>query len=217
MIELQKRFKPIDRRCPVIVINLLSDTDAQHCTDYIIDIFGKDTYSNIRKQANDAAKYWIVIDEYHKSYCLYKSFDDVIAEYCNFSMFDKKDKSTFSYWFAHWCAFQLTALNLGLWKFRYIFHDAEKPWLKLFWSYKKLQKWHRTHNKHHLEYGIKHGFDKIDWHALMIDWECSRFSKKQCPLNCREEMENKLTEEKWKPYEKEIRMYLGGLLNAYCM
>ena len=51
----------------------------------------------------------------------------------------------------------------------------------------------------------------------MIDWECSQMSKKQCPLNCREEMENKLSEEKWQPYEKEIRSYLEKLLNKYML
>ena len=80
-----------------------------------------------------------------------------------------------------------------------------------------MQKWHRTHNSHHLEYGLKHGFDKIDWKALMIDWECSQMSKKQCPLNCREEMKNKLSEEKWQPYEKEIRTYLEPLLDSYML
>lgn len=28
-------------------------------------------------------------------------------------MFTKKDRSTFKYWFAHWCAFNMTALNFG--------------------------------------------------------------------------------------------------------
>ena len=56
--------------------------------------------------------------------------------------FDKSDRSTFPYWFAHWCAFNMTALNLKKWKFKYLFHDFEKPWLKLFLSYKKVQQFH---------------------------------------------------------------------------
>jgi len=210
MIELQKRFDANERRCPVIVIDMLNDP-----AEYIIKVFGQHRYEYIREQAIMGMTYWLVIDPYHKDYWLYKKFDHIIAEYCNFSMFGEEDKSSFPYWFAHWCAFQLTALNLKIWKFKYLFHDIEKPWLRLFMPYKKVQKWHRTHNKHHLEYGLKHGFDKIDWEALMIDWECSHMSKKQCPLNCREEMESKLSDEKWKPYEKEIRMYLGSILNKY--
>ena len=54
--------------------------------------------------------------------------------------FDKEDRSTFPYWFAHWCAFQMTALNLGIWKFKYLFHDWEKPWLRLFLPYKKMMR-----------------------------------------------------------------------------
>ena len=132
-------------------------------------------------------------------------------------MFGKDDKSSFPYWFAHWCSFQLCALNLGIWKFKYLFHDCEKPWLKLFLPYKKVQKWHREHNKHHLEYGLKYGFNKVDWYALMIDWECSHMSKKQAPLLARETMEYELTKEKWKPYEAEIRGNLEPILNEYFM
>lgn len=217
MIELQKRYNPRERRLPVKVINLISDPNMSDALEYIIKVFGTYRYDYIIEQAKRQNQYWIVIDEYHADYWLYSSFDDVIAEYCNYSMFSEKDKSTFPYWFAHWCAFQLTALNLGLWKFKYLFHDFEKPWLKLIWPYKKVQKWHREHNNHHLEYGLKHGWDNIDWYALMIDWECSRFSKKQCPLNCREELENVLSKDKWKPYEHIIRQYLESILKSYYM
>ena len=90
-------------------------------------------------------------------------------------MFTKEERSTFPYWFAHWCAFNLTALNLRIWKFKYLFHDIEKPWLKLFLKdYAKVQKIHRLTNRHHLEYTGKNG---IDCEALIIDWECSRFTK----------------------------------------
>ena len=103
-------------------------------------------------------------------------------------MFTKEQRSSFPYWFAHWCAFQMTALNLHVWKFKYLFHDIEKPFLKLILrDYKKVQKWHRSHNNHHLEYK---NTGKIDWQALIIDWECSRFTKEQSPRTAREEMEN---------------------------
>lgn len=99
--------------------------------------------------------------------------------------FDRKDRSSFSYWFAHWCAFQLTALNYKRWKPKYLFHDIEKPWLKLFLSYKKVQRIHNKHNKHHLLYYFIH--EKADWEAMIIDWECGRLTKQQCPRNAVDE------------------------------
>lgn len=117
--------------------------------------------------------------------------------------FDKSNRSSFSYWFAHWCAFQLTALNLRRWKFKYLFHDFEKPWMKLFCKYKTVQKWHRNHNRHHLEYGLKHGWDKIDWEALIIDWECSKLTKTEAQLDAYETMNYELNN-KWKDYINDI-------------
>lgn len=113
-------------------------------------------------------------------------------------MFDIKDKSTFSYWFAHWCAYQMTALNLKCWKFKYLFHDIEKPWLKLFFPYEKVKKIHRINSKHHLEYKNR---DKIDWYALIIDWECSHFTKIASKWTSREIMEHKM---KNRPELKEL-------------
>lgn len=81
-------------------------------------------------------------------------------------MFTKEERSGFKYWFAHWCAFQMTALNLKCWKFKYLFHDIEKPWLKLIF-----------------------GDNKVDWEAMVIDWECSRFTKEAAQLNARETLE----------------------------
>jgi len=99
--------------------------------------------------------------------------------------FDKSDRSTFSYWFAHWCAFNMTALNYKRWKPKYLLHDIEKPWLKLFLPYKKVQKIHNIHNKHHLlHYFIK---NNADWEAMVIDWECGRLTKQQCPRNAVDE------------------------------
>lgn len=104
-------------------------------------------------------------------------------------MFTKEERSSFKYWFAHWCAFQMTALNLKCWKFKYLFHDIEKPWLKLFLTYDKVQHIHRTLNNHHLQY--KHP-NRIDWEAMVIDWECSRFTKEAAPLTARETMMMKI-------------------------
>ena len=105
-------------------------------------------------------------------------------------MFDKSQRSKFDYWFAHWCAFNMTALNLGVWKFKYLFHDIEKPWLMWIWKdYKRVQKWHRKHNRHHLEYSGKKGYD---FEAMIIDWECSRFTKLASPLTARGEYEKNI-------------------------
>lgn len=99
--------------------------------------------------------------------------------------FSKEHRSSFSYWFAHFCAFNMTALTIGKWKFKYLFHDWEKPWLMLLWkgNYKKVQKWHREHSRHHIEYFKKHGVAKTDWEAIAIDWECSGLTKKDSPRN----------------------------------
>lgn len=106
-------------------------------------------------------------------------------------MFQEKDKSKhpFKYWFAHWCAYQMTALNCGAWKFKYLFHDIEKPWLELFWKdHKRVKEWHRKHNIHHIEYPGKR---KKDYEAIVIDWECSKFTKSFRPRGAREELRNK--------------------------
>lgn len=100
-----------------------------------------------------------------------------------FNMFTKEERSSFPYWFAHWCAFNMTALNLKCWKFRHLFHDIEKPWLRLFMSYEEVQKLHRKYNKHHVEYFLKHGV--ANWLDMAIDWECSRFTKSASQENCR--------------------------------
>ena len=106
------------------------------------------------------------------------------------NMFTEREKSTFKYWFAHWCAYQMTALNLKCWKFKYLFHDIEKPWFKLFLKdYKKVRNWHRLHNKHHLSYK---NINKIDWEAVVLDWECSRFTKEDSPKTAREKYDEYL-------------------------
>lgn len=101
------------------------------------------------------------------------------------TMFTPEERSTFPYWFAHWCAFNMTALNLRCWKFRFLFHDIFKPWLRLFLPYKKVQTIHRTHSRHHAEYKGK----RYDWLGMVIDWECSLYTKSVATLNARQKME----------------------------
>ena len=120
-------------------------------------------------------------------------------------MFTKAERSSFPYWFAHVCAFNMTALNCKAWKFKYLFHDAEKPWLKLFLSYKKVQTIHRKTNKHHPEwlenklkeminkhegigsYDVFKFLNKFDYEGAILDWECCHFTKVEEPLDAHEE------------------------------
>ena len=107
-----------------------------------------------------------------------------------FKKFDKSQRSTFEYWFNHWMAFNYTAWKLSVWHPKYLLHDIEKPWLKLFLrDYKKVQKWHREHNSHHIAYARIHGLNKMDWLGAVIDWECSRLTKINAPRTAREEVE----------------------------
>lgn len=104
--------------------------------------------------------------------------------------FPKKDRGKFSYWFYHVLAFNLVAIKLKAWKPRYLFHDIEKPFLKLILrDYKKVQKIHRKYNNHHLEY--YKGINKINYETLIIDWECSQYTKLASPNNAREEVQMK--------------------------
>lgn len=110
---------------------------------------------------------------------------DLSTKY-HFKKFSKEQRSSFTYWYYHWKAFNLTAFHLGCWKFKYLFHDIEKPWLMLLWKdYKLVQIWHRAHNNHHIEY--PHIFD-IDWEAVVIDWECSRYTKLAVPGTAYQEL-----------------------------
>ena len=104
-------------------------------------------------------------------------------------MFTKKDRATFKYTFAHWCAYNMTALNLGVWKPKYLLHDVEKPFLRILFGgdYSRVQAYHRNHNKHHMEYFLKYGI--CDFEGMVIDYECSRFTKKAAPLNGMQEFQ----------------------------
>ena len=117
--------------------------------------------------------------------------------------FDKSERSSFSYWYNHWLAYNLVAMKLGVWKPKWLLHDIEKPWLKLIWGdYKKVQKWHKYHNKHHIFSGRLYGLNKVDWLAALIDWECSRYTKNAAPLTAREEVENLLSQSEKYTYDE---------------
>lgn len=124
--------------------------------------------------------------------------------------FGKKERSSWRYFWAHWCAFQMVAITLGVWKFRYLFHDWYKPWLKMFgMKYKKIQKFHRYNSDHHIEYFEHHDNPhRFDWDELIVDWECSQYTKEACPRNAREEME-------WVISNNVNDTYLIYVLNTY--
>lgn len=214
--QILKKRIPVDERFQKVyvydiggsTVNILSDLQEYFWAQYIEH---KDDYNFMVVKCNDEEK------KFEFEY--YVSEDEVLEKYKTCQMFTKADRSSFKYWFAHWCGFQLTALNLGIWKPKYLLHDIEKPWLKLLWKgdYKRVQKWHRTHNKHHLEYGLKHGWNAIDWEALMIDWECCGLSKQEAQLDARETLEYEISRDKWKPYAKEIKSRLEQYLNRYNM
>lgn len=125
--------------------------------------------------------------------------------------FDKDSRSSFAYWWNHWLAFQYVALGYGVWKFKYIFHDSYKPWIKLFgMPYEKLQKFHRTHSRHHLEWAYDHYWIGVDWEAMVIDWECSRFTKLAAQLNARDTMELEIKNHS--EYEIALRTYFEPIL-----
>lgn len=111
-------------------------------------------------------------------------------------MFTKEDRGTFRYWFAHWCAYQMTALNLKCWKPRFLLHDIKKPFQMIWhdYDYAKVQAIHRKESKHHLTYWTRRDFSpvaftKLDLLGMIIDWECSRLTKQQSPMTARETLD----------------------------
>lgn len=110
--------------------------------------------------------------------------------------FTKDQRSTFPYWFWHWLAFNDVARELHVWRPRHILHDIEKPFLRLIFPYKKVQKWHRLHNRHHLEYRYP---ERRSWLDMIIDWEASGRTKQACPRNAIEEARFKLNEGSMSP------------------
>lgn len=109
------------------------------------------------------------------------------------------EKSSFPYWFAHWCAFNMTAIRLGAWRPYHLFHDWYKPYLKLFLPYKYVQKIHRKFSPHHPESCVYKNYT-----SMIIDWECSGLTKPESKLNARETMEQ---------YYPELRDKLIPVLN----
>lgn len=125
-------------------------------------------------------------------------------------LFTKESRSSFPYWFAHWSAVQMVAVLLGVWKPRYLFHDFLKPWHKLFVKdYAKVQKYHRSHSRHHLTYAGNR--KRIDWEMMIVDWEAGHYTKENQPLLAREEAARQM--EKHPEYKQEIQENIMPLLD----
>lgn len=134
----------------------------------------------------------------------------------NLEKFDKDERSSFKYWYNHWLAYNLVAMKLRAWKFKYLFHDWYKPWLRLFMPYEKLQKFHRKHARHHIEWleeKIKKNgswkrtpkyLNKFDFKGAAIDWECSRYTKYAAQLTAYEEYRRIIFQEYFKKRFPEI-------------
>ena len=121
-----------------------------------------------------------------------------------FKKFTVEQKSTFSYWWWHWLAYNYTAWKLGVWKPKWLLHDIEKPWLKLIWGdYNRVKMWHKHHNSHHVFYGRRYGLNKVDWLAAVIDWQCSHLTKCAATRNGREEVDHLIKHSKYTKDEKE--------------
>ena len=125
-------------------------------------------------------------------------------------LYKETEKSTFSYWFAHWRAFNLTAMLLGVWKPKYLFHDIEKPFLMWWWKdYKRVRNFHRTHARHHWEYQGKRGYD---YEAMVIDWECSRYTKESAPMTAYETYLWEL-DHNWEKHKTDLTMGIAPILH----
>lgn len=217
----RKRQKLKDRLQIVEVYTLLEDVlHNEDAKRELITKLGEDEYQYIKEVANTVhPPVAVAVDYTAKIYSFFDSYEDLLKYYKTFKMFDKNDRSSFKYWFAHWCGFQLTALNLGAWKFKYLFHDIEKPWMKLLnrGNYKKVQEFHRTHASHHLEYGLKNGFENVDWEALVIDWECCGLSKQCAQLDARETLKYEIERDKWNRHGLIIERYVKDVLEKFCL
>ena len=108
-------------------------------------------------------------------------------------MFTLEQRGTFKYTLAHVLAYNSVAISLGVWRPKYLFHDWEKPWMLMFAKglkksgllkqepYEWVRAWHKTHRKHHRQYYVPatmlHSGRMPNVREMIIDWECSRFTK----------------------------------------
>lgn len=145
-------------------------------------------------------------------------------------MFTKEERSSFPYWFAHWCSYNMTALNCKAWRFKYLFHDFTKPFLRLLFKYEIVQKIHRRNHNHHSEWLenwlriyndnykvtddiINKLLNRYDFDGTIIDWECSHFTKEASPYVAKDEFE-RFTEENY--FKDKYPMIYKYCYNEFC-
>lgn len=67
---------------------------------------------------------------------------------------------------------------------RYIYHDMDKVIMNLLnIPFNDIKRIHRENNQHH--YIIGKVYDRYDYMEMIIDWESSRYTKKDKPLNAK--------------------------------
>ena len=94
----------------------------------------------------------------------------------------------------------------------------------MIWDYKKVQKWHRFHNNHHIE-NYFYQMGKSKYKKCNFDWECSHYTKTSCPLLAKVTLdveyeklvsnENKYVNEIRKKYEIDDSRYYILVNNFY--
>lgn len=116
---------------------------------------------------------------------------------------------TLKYQLAHMFAFNMVLLNLGVWKFKYLFHDCDKLITRIlfFGNMEKVQRYHKSHCKHHTECYLRTG--KMDPVAMAVDWESFTLTKDFGKLNAEQTLERtcKKLKEKGVPQEKIDHLY----------
>lgn len=129
-----------------------------------------------------------------------------------FKKYDKEDRGKLVYTLSHWLAFNYVAIRQGCWRPRFLLHDAEKPFLMLWYrgDYSKVQRHHRTHSRHHLEYSGKHS---MDWLGMIIDWECAHLTKKAKPLVAIEKIRDLVSKDRLD--EKQVLYLADALTRAH--
>lgn len=97
-----------------------------------------------------------------------------------------KNNDRIHYTLAHRKAFRKVEKQLlGHNTIRGFLHDLDKVFLYMVFEYKKVHDFHRKHSRHHMLKAHTHA----DYVQAVIDWECSRFTKPDKPLNARETLE----------------------------
>lgn len=84
-------------------------------------------------------------------------------------MFTLKERTSLKYIFAKWCAFNMVALKLKCWEFKYIFYNCDEFFMKLLHN-NNYHEYHKQNSKHHIEYLNSHSPDKLNWKMLFLTW-----------------------------------------------